>query len=117
MAAVWVGNDDNSPTRGVTGGTLPAQIWKAAMLTAEKGLPLHGLNRSPPEAPHVTEEMLASEPSGQVMTGDDESGSTVARAEPPPAEAEKPRHRDAFGRVLGWLFGSDDDRAPERPAR
>ena len=24
---VWVGNDDNSPTRRVTGGDLPARIW------------------------------------------------------------------------------------------
>jgi membrane peptidoglycan carboxypeptidase len=24
---VWVGNDDNSPTRGVTGGDIPARIW------------------------------------------------------------------------------------------
>jgi penicillin-binding protein 1A len=109
VTAVWVGNDDNSPTRGVTGGTLPAQIWKAAMLTAEKGLPLHGLDRSPPEAPHV-EELLASEPSGQVIVGDDESGSAVARAEPSSPEGERPRRRDAFDRVLGWLFGNDDDR-------
>jgi hypothetical protein len=97
---------------------LPAQIWKAAMLTAEKGLPLHGLNRSPPEAPHVQEELLASEPSGQVIAGDDESSGALARAEPPPPEMERPRHRDAFGRVLGWLFGDDDDqRAPARPER
>ena len=114
VTAVWVGNDDNSPTRGVTGGTLPAQIWKAAMLTAEKGLPLHGLNRSPPEAPHV-EEMLASEPSGQVIAGDDESGGAVARAEPPP-EAGRPR-RDAFDRVLGWLFGGDDNDRRTPPPR
>jgi penicillin-binding protein 1A len=115
VTAVWVGNDDNSPTRGVTGGTLPAQIWKAAMLTAEKGLPLHGLNRSPPEPAHI-DELLASEPSGQVTVGDDESTGAVARAEPPP-EAERPRHRDGFDRVLGWLFGRDDDRAPAGPPR
>ena len=36
VTGVWVGNDDNSPTRGVTGGTLPAQIWQSAMLTAER---------------------------------------------------------------------------------
>lgn len=35
IAAVWVGNDDNSPMKGVTGGTLPAQIWKEVMLAAE----------------------------------------------------------------------------------
>ncbi len=35
IAAVWVGNDDNSPMKGVTGGTLPVQIWKEVMLAAE----------------------------------------------------------------------------------
>ena len=28
VVAVWVGNDDNSPMKGVTGGGLPAQIFK-----------------------------------------------------------------------------------------
>ena len=28
VIAVWVGNDDNSPMKGITGGTLPADIWK-----------------------------------------------------------------------------------------
>jgi penicillin-binding protein 1A len=28
VVGVWVGNDDQSPMRGVTGGSLPAQIWK-----------------------------------------------------------------------------------------
>ena len=52
VAAAWVGNDDSSPTRGVTGGTLPAYIWRDAMLAAEQGLPLKPLDRSvqpPPE--------------------------------------------------------------------
>ena len=29
VVGVWVGNDDNTPMRRVTGGNLPAQIWKA----------------------------------------------------------------------------------------
>ena len=28
IIAVWVGNDDNSPMKGITGGTLPAEIWR-----------------------------------------------------------------------------------------
>ncbi|MBR1605737.1 MAG: PBP1A family penicillin-binding protein [Alphaproteobacteria bacterium] len=32
ICAVWVGNDDNSPMRGVTGGTLPAEIWRRVMI-------------------------------------------------------------------------------------
>ncbi len=117
VTAVWVGNDDNSPTRGVTGATLPAQIWKAAMLTAEKGLPLHGLNRSPPELPHV-EELLASGVTNQPIIGDDESAAAALARNEPRLDAERPRRRDGLGRILGWIFGDDsDDRAPERPSR
>jgi len=35
---VWLGNDDNSPTKDVTGGSLPAQIWRDVMEPAHKGL-------------------------------------------------------------------------------
>ncbi|GAA0870329.1 penicillin-binding protein 1A [Brevundimonas basaltis] len=34
VTAVWVGKDDNSPMRGVTGGSSPAAIWKAFMQAA-----------------------------------------------------------------------------------
>ncbi len=37
--AVWVGNDNNSPTRRATGGTVPAQIWHMAMNEDQQGLP------------------------------------------------------------------------------
>ena len=36
IAAVWVGNDDNTPMQGVTGGGLPADIWKKIMVEAER---------------------------------------------------------------------------------
>jgi penicillin-binding protein 1A len=35
---VWVGNDDNSPTKKVTGGGIPAAIWKDIMQPAHAGL-------------------------------------------------------------------------------
>jgi penicillin-binding protein 1A len=31
---VWLGNDDNSPMRAVTGGGLPAELWRAIMARA-----------------------------------------------------------------------------------
>ena len=34
VTAVWVGKDDNSPMRGVTGGSSPAAIWKGFMEAA-----------------------------------------------------------------------------------
>ncbi|HEV8352633.1 MAG TPA: penicillin-binding protein 1A [bacterium] len=38
-AAVWVGNDDNSPMRTVVGGTLPAGIWASFMRVALEDQP------------------------------------------------------------------------------
>jgi len=36
VAGVWVGNDDGSPMKRVTGGSLPAQMWKEIMLSAHQ---------------------------------------------------------------------------------
>ncbi len=34
VVGVWIGNDDNSPLKGVSGGSLPARIWKDFMQQA-----------------------------------------------------------------------------------
>lgn len=34
ICAVWLGNDDNTPTNKITGGSLPAEIWKKTMNVA-----------------------------------------------------------------------------------
>jgi penicillin-binding protein 1A len=34
IVGVWVGNDDNSPLKGVSGGTVPARIWRDFMRDA-----------------------------------------------------------------------------------
>ncbi|WP_425483791.1 transglycosylase domain-containing protein [Hongsoonwoonella zoysiae] len=41
--AVWLGNDDNSPTRRATGGSLPAEIWKETMLAEHRNVPVAAL--------------------------------------------------------------------------
>jgi penicillin-binding protein 1A len=41
--AVWLGNDDNSPTKRATGGSLPAKIWKDVMEADHQGLPVASL--------------------------------------------------------------------------
>ncbi|MEM8794866.1 MAG: PBP1A family penicillin-binding protein [Pseudomonadota bacterium] len=40
---VWVGNDDNSPTKRASGGNLPAAIWKQFMEEAHQGIPVADL--------------------------------------------------------------------------
>ena len=37
VVGVWIGNDDNTPLRGVTGGTLPAEIWHRVAQKAYEG--------------------------------------------------------------------------------
>jgi membrane peptidoglycan carboxypeptidase len=31
VVGVWIGNDDNTPLKGVTGGTIPTEIWYETM--------------------------------------------------------------------------------------
>jgi len=38
VAGVWLGNDDGSPTKGVTGGSLPARLWRRVMVRAQEGI-------------------------------------------------------------------------------
>ncbi len=40
VAGVWMGYDDNTPLTGVTGGGLPAEIWKETMIGVHEGLPV-----------------------------------------------------------------------------
>jgi penicillin-binding protein 1A len=37
VVGVWIGNDDNTPLKNVTGGGLPARIWRDFMSQAVKG--------------------------------------------------------------------------------
>lgn len=43
VAGVWIGNDDNSPTRRASGSTLPVEIWNRFMRAAHEGVPVAGL--------------------------------------------------------------------------
>ena len=43
VAGVWVGNDDGGPMKKVTGGTLPARIWKSIMTEAHAHRPARTL--------------------------------------------------------------------------
>ncbi|HEX3972043.1 MAG TPA: PBP1A family penicillin-binding protein [Stellaceae bacterium] len=43
VCGVWFGNDDDSPMRKVTGGTLPAHAWHDFMAVATRGMPIKPL--------------------------------------------------------------------------
>ncbi|MGF1640600.1 MAG: transglycosylase domain-containing protein [Rhodospirillales bacterium] len=63
VAGVWMGNDDGRPMNKVTGGGLPAQLWRAFMVDAHGGLPVRPLPSLRPagDAPRMAaaEEALA----------------------------------------------------------
>jgi membrane peptidoglycan carboxypeptidase len=43
VAGVWFGNDDRDDMERITGGTLPARLWRNVMLEAHRGLPARPL--------------------------------------------------------------------------
>lgn len=43
VAGVWLGNDDNSPTKKVSGGNLPVEVWSRFMKAAHQGVPVAAL--------------------------------------------------------------------------
>ncbi|MCC1491080.1 transglycosylase domain-containing protein [Cognatishimia sp. F0-27] len=59
VTGVWMGYDDNTPLTGVTGGGLPAEIWREVMTRVLDGLPVRPL---PAEAPP---ELAAPDPAPQ----------------------------------------------------
>ncbi|MBV8594247.1 MAG: transglycosylase domain-containing protein, partial [Caulobacteraceae bacterium] len=50
-AVVWMGRDDNTPMRGVTGGSAPAEAWRGFMRVAVKRLPHEAIPAGPPAPP------------------------------------------------------------------
>ncbi len=43
VTGVWLGNDDNSPTKKATGGGLPVEVWTRFMRAAHQGVPIASL--------------------------------------------------------------------------
>ena len=46
VTGVWLGNDDNSPTKKATGGGLPVEVWTRFMRIAHQGVPVAALPNS-----------------------------------------------------------------------
>ena len=72
VGAVWMGNDDFTATKHMTGGTLPAMTWHDIMAYAHQGVELRQLPGLPPpqHAPVVAEGSFkgADEPHPALLT-------------------------------------------------
>ncbi|QDC00919.1 transglycosylase domain-containing protein [Mesorhizobium sp. 8] len=88
---VWFGNDNGSPMKKVTGGTLPAQAWHEFMLAAHEGVPVRplpgGWKRAPADA-IVQDDGPAPVPSAAVGTGQARQAVPTASRQPPQPATE-----------------------------
>jgi penicillin-binding protein 1A len=78
VTAVWVGKDDNTAMRGVTGGSSPAAIWKGFMEAALPRLDAPAIPNGPP----MPEGWVAPDPVGDLMSGLDQNGMPVEPVDP-----------------------------------
>ena len=83
--AVWVGRDDNTPMRKVTGGAAPAEIWRAFMSAALPRLRVAGIPSGvdPPAAAPVADDPVADLLN---RTGENGEGGEVVGGAPRPPE-------------------------------
>ena len=101
VVGVWMGYDDNSPLTGVTGGGLPAEIWREVMVRVNEGLPVRPLPMIVPEPrrPPTSPSEVRTDPVPLDVTPGYETGS-----DPQPIDVT-PRGEDPVERVLRNILG------------
>lgn len=93
VTGVWMGNDDNSPLSGVTGGGLPADIWREVMVRVHDGLTPVPLPMDIPEPKRPPDGTYA--PSPEVMQD--------GNSPPPVVNPYAPAGQGAGGQGAGGL--------------
>ncbi|MBR1124593.1 penicillin-binding protein [Bradyrhizobium lablabi] len=81
VTGVWLGNDDNSPTKKATGGGLPVEVWTRFMRTAHQGVAVAALPNSRAGGP------------GGFLSNLFQTASQVSNA-PPPSQPPMPIRPD-----------------------
>ncbi|WJR78159.1 penicillin-binding protein 1A [Bradyrhizobium sp. NP1] len=93
VTGVWLGNDDNSPTRKATGGGLPVEVWTRFMRAAHQGVPVASLphaqagflgnlaQATAPSAPPVSSGQVPMPPAPMGSAGRPQPTRTSARPE------------------------------------
>ena len=91
VAGVWLGNDDDSPTRKVSGGNLPVEIWSRFMRAAHEGVPVASLpsgslaRRRGAKSGCSTRASARTSPARKSGPGDEEDAAPQPAPAPPPA--------------------------------
>ncbi|KIN68126.1 Penicillin-binding protein, 1A family [Sulfitobacter donghicola DSW-25 = KCTC 12864 = JCM 14565] len=96
VAGVWMGYDDNTPLKGVTGGGLPAEIFREAMQRVHQGVPLKPLP------------MVAPAPAQVIFEGDvNEVEPLTPQVQQQPTQPSRPTN--IIDQVLQDIFGGTGD--------
>jgi penicillin-binding protein 1A len=116
VGAVWMGNDDYSSTKRMTGGTLPAITWHNIMAYAHQGIELRPLPGLPPpeHAPTMTDTSFkgSEEPHPILLTR--KGTEALVHVERLLDDAEHAlTAQDASGESLGALDGGKDGTAKQ----
>jgi len=102
VTGVWLGNDDNSPTRKATGGGLPVEIWTRFMRVAHQGVPVAGLPGS--QAGGLFANLTQGMPQSNVAASPP-STAVVGRAAPTRASVRPETANGLDGWLINRLFG------------
>jgi penicillin-binding protein 1A len=107
VTGVWLGNDDNSPTRKATGGGLPVEVWTRFMKAAHQGVPVASLPNSQ-SAGFFSNLMQAasqvSAPSAPTTSAPPVPIPSAGPNQPAPTRASAPSARpEAAAGLDGWL--------------
>ena len=76
VGTIWFGNDDDTPTNNMTGGSLPAATWHEIMAYAHQGIELKPL---PGDAPTVAAGPVAQTTDASQQGAPQHSGHAVGR--------------------------------------
>ena len=101
VTGVWLGNDDNSPTRKATGGGLPVEVWTRFMRSAHQGVAVVALPNSRQDGFFSNLIQAASQVSApSTSTGAAPPANGAAR----PAPTRTPARPETAAGLDGWLM-------------
>lgn len=113
VTGVWMGNDDNSPTKKAVGGGLPVEVWSRFMRAALQGVPVATLPTSPGPNPfsnlmqassQVSPPSQASAPSPSAAYPPPAPLPATSANRPPPTRASTSTRPEAAAGLDGWLM-------------
>lgn len=106
VTGVWLGNDDNSPTKKATGGGLPVEVWTRFMRAAHEGVQVAALpslqnNWGPANLVQISSQVSPPTQAGASGPAPAPVGNGGYRAPPPTRANVRP---EAAAGLDGWLM-------------